>query len=66
MNVLKENQLFKKFTKIELQRNFSSRQKRTYQKLIPAGFKAEVGELHNAHHILLFGCDEPGSSEMIW
>ncbi|PAV86857.1 hypothetical protein WR25_13174 [Diploscapter pachys] len=30
------------------------------------GFKAEVGESHNAHHILLFGCDEPGSSEIIW
>jgi len=29
------------------------------------GFKAEV-DSHNAHHILLFGCDEPGSDEIIW
>ncbi|CAI4230286.1 unnamed protein product [Auanema sp. JU1783] len=29
------------------------------------GFKA-LAEKHNAHHILLFGCEEPGSDEPIW
>uniref|UniRef100_A0A0K0DFW3 peptidylglycine monooxygenase n=1 Tax=Angiostrongylus cantonensis TaxID=6313 RepID=A0A0K0DFW3_ANGCA len=30
-----------------------------------AGYKANV-ESHNAHHILLFGCDEPGSDDEVW
>ncbi|KJH50594.1 copper type II ascorbate-dependent monooxygenase domain protein [Dictyocaulus viviparus] len=29
------------------------------------GYKANV-ESHNAHHILLFGCDEPGSYDEVW
>lgn len=29
------------------------------------GYKANY-ESHNAHHILLFGCDEPGSDDEVW
>ncbi|CAJ0593508.1 unnamed protein product [Cylicocyclus nassatus] len=29
------------------------------------GYKPQVGE-KNAHHILLFGCEEPGSDEPVW
>ncbi|KAJ1362751.1 putative peptidylglycine alpha-hydroxylating monooxygenase 1 [Parelaphostrongylus tenuis] len=29
------------------------------------GYRANV-DSHNAHHILLFGCDEPGSDDEVW
>ncbi|KAL6729395.1 hypothetical protein Aduo_000451 [Ancylostoma duodenale] len=29
------------------------------------GYKANVAS-HNAHHILLFGCEEPGSDDEVW
>ncbi|KHJ74992.1 copper type II ascorbate-dependent monooxygenase domain protein [Oesophagostomum dentatum] len=29
------------------------------------GYKPHVGE-GNAHHILLFGCEEPGSDDEVW
>ncbi|KAK6051120.1 hypothetical protein COOONC_11375 [Cooperia oncophora] len=29
------------------------------------GYKPQV-EAKNAHHILLFGCEEPGSDEEVW